>query len=243
MNSNYPNNNSPVQGYPIVPSQYGQYDRRGSSTASQYQLQELQPQSYEHRMSGHEFSNHYGYGPSDDWKSNFELQHPPLPESVTAAHIDIRELQGLSTSANESPWIGAAPNQASRLQTHPEFGFPNTNAPKAFTVAAQPVNGAARRPSVKPRPSFTSLADSGYVSGPPLSEDLPGSANSTFQRTFHFQVDSQNLIPEATPPPESVRSDPHPQDAGEATKRRRSKGKVPPCETCGRVLKNQSDAR
>ena len=230
-------------GYPPVYNQYGQSDRRWSSTSSQAASQTWQPQPYDSRIAGPRPSNQAGYATGNEWGGNIDLPTGPLPTSVTAGDLDLRELEGLSSSAHETPWSGAVPPFSSRPQSSPQYWRPTLNAPKAHTVAAQPAFEDYRRPPYKPAPSLTSIGeDSGFVSAPTLSAGYPDASEPNAQDLYPFQAGYPSATNNSAPPPHSVRSDPHPHGIHQPAKRRRSKGRVPDCRICGRSLRNHSDA-
>lgn len=241
--NNYRNHRGSMQGYPLGYPQYVPSDRRSSFPASQTPQLGWQLQPYSSQTGGQDVTNQYEYSPGTNWSNNVELAQANIPESVPASDFDPSDLQRWSSSANEDPWTGARPNHGFRPHTSPHLCVPNLNVPKAHTVAAHPRFEGFKKPPFKPRPSFTSSVDSGFVSGPTLSENLPEAPELNSQNISQLQSGYHSAFNEANGPPGSVRSDPHPEGFHVGTKRRRSKAQVPPCSECGKELKNHSDAQ
>lgn len=167
------------------------------------------------------------------------------PEVAATNEIDPAVLRQLSTRADEEPWSGEGAANRSMPGWHqiPPFQLypPLIQGPRAHTTT-----GGARSPTFQHPQTFAARppvpSDSGFGSGNGGSQDLPRQTRDFFEFTSGPR---SAFVPGAPPPPPSgsVKSDSRVQTSQESNRRGNSKLPVRPCPTCGKKVKNQSDAR
>ena len=194
----------------------------------------------------------YGYGQPQHRSTETELSLPNQQQQPTSSSIDLGEIQELARPEDEEPWTGTGPaygpdgfsSGASRIE--PTSWTVRGNCTKAVTVANQREAESLQRPRFSSRTSFPASLDSGFESAKhTLSQDLPSTPHKSHHGlcnfpTTHFGNFHAHGAPRRPP---SVKSDSHLQVPSGVTKARRTKTAASPCEVCGRLLKNHSDAQ
>ncbi|KAK3722238.1 hypothetical protein LTR37_002671 [Vermiconidia calcicola] len=221
-----------MQSYHNDYNSYGPHDRRTSSSASHFQYPGPQGHLYGTQDGSQQLTGQYQYNQLDGWPMP-GLQ--TLPNVSQSGILNIEELQQLSNTnaVNAEPWNPARPLRLPRCQPNVQAGSYRNNVPKAYTVAAHPIaDSAFQRPDFGNRDSWLSIPDSGFVSHEALQEELePTTPNhSEFRASPHINLSSPPALPEI------ARSEPG------GVKRGRGKAQLEPCDVCGRLPKNSSDA-
>ena len=191
-------------------------------------------------------ANTYDFGQSENWQSEFEAspQPPTVPQSVSAdVQFDPRDLHRISRSTHDAPWTGAQSSHISQLSPDQQRWASNNQGLKAHSIAIQPVNTNFQWQQPSTHASLTASVDSGFESAQVTCSQNPPHIleSSSSQDYYHFHAGQRPVYSPSGPPP-SVRSDGHLEIPEETTRRRRQKVLVPPCNRCGRKLKNKSDA-
>ena len=166
-----------------------------------------------------------------------------LPDlsSTVPSDINLVSIHDITSSERDPPWDPTVGSQGrgpgNRLQ-YP-FSPPLSSATKAATVAgpADLCDRQFKRPTLVPRTSFASAAESGYYS---QSQYGSLTSPSQFERKIAVFI-PVSAAPEAPKPPASVKTDPNPRGSAK-NKRKRSKSFNANCKICDKELKNPSDA-
>ena len=243
MNSQFSQGYGSPHGYIPTRTQHGYRQSRALSSPSQSQEQPFQAQNFPRPIGNLEDADQYSFDQPTGWDEENAVL-PELPSAVTS-DFSIeqlrREIQNHATSEREDPWNLAVGFQGRGPDNRFSFTFPTppTGLTKAATVAgrAEPSDRQFKRPSLGPRTSFVSAADSGYY-----SQSQHGNLISPTHVERKDIVFTQiSPTSEAPPPPASVKTDPTPR--GSQKKRRKSKSFNAKCQICDKELKNPSDAQ
>lgn len=239
MNAQFSQGYGSQHSYIPTRTQHGYRQSRSLSSPSQCQEQAFQAQEFQRPIGSLEDANQYSFDQPTGW----DEENAVLPDlsNPVASDFSIEQIHNYTTSEREDPWNPAVGVQGRGSDNRFSFTFPtpSTGLTKAATVAgpAEPSDRQFKRPSLGPRASFASAADSGYY-----SQSQYGNLISP----THVERKDVVFIPvppasEAPPPPASVKTDPNPR--GSQRKRRRSKLFNANCQICDKEMKNPSDAQ
>ena len=232
-----------MQDYPreyYYSTSYSSGNGRSASTDQEQQYQNFSPQSHlippvPAQGSLSQLHN----GQSGSWQNAGQYLQQSAEPQRTSATFDAGELHQLARPVDDPPFTAAfrQPHGA-RQQQLSQLSFP-TPAPKAYTVAAGALSPSLHRlTSFDTRVSVPSPQDSGFESHNTSWQDFSRNPQDVYQ----FRGDPRHAYaPSAPPGPESVQSEP--VNADPTSRRKRPKLPPPPCPTCHKDLKNQSDAR